>query len=81
MIMIKSKIIEKWFSTNILFYDIFRFVIYRQVYSTKNRFGFQRIDFFTKTIDLSQATDTIKNDFRKNTKYEINRANNGSPKH
>ena len=74
MIVIESKIIEKWFSTNIVFSDIFRFLVYKQAYSTKRVFGFKRIDFFTKIIDLSQDIDIIRRDFRKNTKYEINKA-------
>ncbi len=54
--------------------DRFKFVEYHQCKSKLNFTGFYRRRYFTKIIDLSQGEDKIFGNFRRNTRYEINRA-------
>jgi len=74
MLKIKRKrIIEKWFYNKISILDIFRLVKYNQAYR-KNLFFIKAMTFYTIHIDLLKQEDDIFQFFRKNTRYEINRA-------
>jgi lipid II:glycine glycyltransferase (peptidoglycan interpeptide bridge formation enzyme) len=74
MLVIKrNKIIEKWFYDKVFFLDIFKLVKYNQT-SKENLFFVKAMDFYTIHIDLLKSESEIFDSFRKNTKYEINRA-------
>jgi lipid II:glycine glycyltransferase (peptidoglycan interpeptide bridge formation enzyme) len=54
--------------------DIFNLVQYNQSASTSDLFGFWREKSVTKVISLRQKEEDIFKKFKKNTRYEINRA-------
>lgn len=63
-----------FFSSNPSRKDIVKFIQYSQCQSRSEFYGFKREKCFTKIIDISQNNDEIFRKFKKNTKYEINRA-------
>lgn len=65
---------QKWFSTKISFFDIFRIVTYKQSYILKPPLGFSKYDFYTLEIDLKQSIDQIFKKFSNTIKNEIRRA-------
>jgi lipid II:glycine glycyltransferase (peptidoglycan interpeptide bridge formation enzyme) len=54
--------------------DRLKFVQYSQCKSTADYYGFIKQKCFTKIIDLSRKQEDIFSNYKKNTKYEINRA-------
>jgi len=69
----RNKIIEKWFYNKINILDVLKLVKYNQV--KYNHFLFIKdIDFYTIHINLEEQENSIFKNFKKNTKYEINRA-------
>ncbi|RJO61123.1 peptidoglycan bridge formation glycyltransferase FemA/FemB family protein [candidate division WS5 bacterium] len=55
-------------------FDALRMVDYNATRDKKNYFGFKRKIIYTKIIDLTCTPDELLAQFRKNTKYEIKRA-------
>ncbi|MBI4847200.1 MAG: hypothetical protein HY808_01295 [Nitrospirae bacterium] len=64
----------KLFYDTPLIIDSFRFVQYNAAINTEGIFGFKRYGFFTKLIDLTISPEGLLLQCRKNTKYEIKRA-------
>ncbi len=65
---------QKWLFLKPNFTDAFKFVEFICASSTNSRFGFKRERHFTKVIDLSKKPEEVLELCRKNTKYEIKRA-------
>jgi len=65
---------QKWFYENIQLFDIFRIVSYKQMDKKINFPLFKRETFYTLLINLHSDIDKILEDFSKETRYEIRRA-------
>jgi len=65
-----------WFADKPRFVDLFKYTIFTQCKYQGNVFGFKKLDFYTKVIDIDQSEEKILTSFRKNTRYEISRAKN-----
>lgn len=79
--MIEIRVKERIFSYRLkLFYetplaaDCIRFAQYNATKETGSILGFKRYPFFTKLIDLAISPEALLMQCRKNTKYEIKRA-------
>ncbi len=79
--MIDVKVKTRFIDYRVIFFancpfqrDLAKFVQYNQCKSTSDFFGFKRERCFTKVIDLTRKAEEIFRDFKKNTRYEINRA-------
>jgi len=64
---------EIFFSKKISYFDIFKLTRYYYPHK-KLIFGFSREEVYTAYIDISINENTFFSNFKKNTKYEINRA-------
>jgi len=66
--------IEKFFYEKPQYLDALRIIDYNAARDIKNYFGFKKKRIFTKVIDLISTPDELLAQFKKNTKYEIKRA-------
>lgn len=76
-IIIKERILSyrlKLFYESPAIIDCIRFVQHNAAKNTSRVFGFKREAFFTKLIDLTLSSEGLLLQCRKNTKYEIKRA-------
>lgn len=64
----------KWFYDKPSISDCFKPVLYCQCKDNGPLFGFVKHSFHTKTIDLQKPESELLSDMKKNTKYEISRA-------
>lgn len=79
--MIEFKIKEGLFNYKIKYFcnepqysDALKFIKYMQTKCKDNIVGFKREEFFTKIIDLTKTPDELLAQCKKNTQYEIKRA-------
>ncbi len=79
MITLKQKLLP-YLNRNIVWFEQlpnkFKFLstVYRQSAAKHNMFGYKRVDFYTKLIDLNKNESEILAGFDKDTSYEIRRA-------